>query len=89
MFGVDMPPQPPAGEEFLARGRNVEEISEIMGMPVVYLSPEGMLRAFARAGVFAENTCTYCIGGKHPFAGATPGHSQLDLLGEVGSGVPA
>ena len=89
MFGVDMPPEPPAGDEFLARGRNVEEISEIMGMPVVYLSPEGMLRAFARAGVFAENTCTYCIGGRHPFAGATPGNSQLDLLGEVGSGVPA
>jgi amidophosphoribosyltransferase len=65
-FGVDMPPDPPEGEEFVARGRTSEEISERMGMPVVYLSSDRMLEAFRRAGVDDSHLCTYCIGGRHP-----------------------
>ena len=33
-FGVDMPPDPKPGEEFIARNRTIEEISEAMEMPV-------------------------------------------------------
>jgi amidophosphoribosyltransferase len=67
MFGVDMPPNPPKGEEFIARERSIEEISNALGMPVAYLSVEGMLKTFAEAGIKPEHLCTYCIGGKHPF----------------------
>ena len=86
MFGVDMPPHPPAGEEFVARGRTVEEIGQRMGLDVVYISPEGMHRAFARAGMPEDQLCTYCIGGQHPFSGidvknqADEPEDQLDLL---------
>ena len=87
MFGVDMPPKPPEGEEFIARGRSIEEIGEAMNMPVVYLSIEGMLRAFERAGVGGDQLCTYCIGGQHPFVDFIPVEqlkgttAQLKLLG--------
>ena len=66
-FGVDMPPMPKPGDEFIARGRTVDEVGEAMGMPVVYLSREGMLRAFERAGLSELDLCTYCIGGGMPF----------------------
>lgn len=68
-FGVDMPPNPPPGEEFVARGRTIEQIGEAMGMPVAYLSLDGMLRAFERAGMPRDKLCHYCVGGPHPFAG--------------------
>ena len=86
MFGVDMPPQPPPGDEFIARGRTQEEISLEMKMPVVYLSLAGMLKAFKKAGIPENQLCTYCIGGGHPFASFSPiAHTmratvQLDLL---------
>ncbi len=84
MFGVDMPPAPPKGEEFIARGRESREISEKMGLPVVYISTRGMMRAFERLGLDSGRLCTYCIGGGHPFAGCeatdSAGESQLDLL---------
>jgi len=86
MFGVDMPPHPPEGEEFVARGRTVEEIGEHMRMEVVYISPEGMQRAYNRAGLTETQLCTYCIGGRHPFSGlesqfgARVASDQLDLL---------
>lgn len=63
MFGVDMPPD----DNFIARGRSLKEISATIGMPVQYISPEGMLRGFEKLGIPRENLCTYCIGGKHPF----------------------
>jgi len=63
MFGVDMPPN----DSFIARGRTLEEISSEMGMPVNYISLEGMLRAYEESGMPREDLCTYCIGGKHPF----------------------
>tara|TARA_B100000686_G_scaffold299487_1_gene333293 strand:+ start:404 stop:1870 length:1467 start_codon:yes stop_codon:yes gene_type:complete len=68
MFGVDMPPDPPQGEEFVARGRTIDQISDKMGMPVVYLSPQSMIAAFRQAGVPESDLCTFCIGGRHPFA---------------------
>jgi amidophosphoribosyltransferase len=67
MFGVDMPPEPPDGEGYVARGRDPGQISEAMGLPVVYISLAGMDRGFERLGMDAGNLCTYCIGGKHPF----------------------
>ena len=84
-FGVDMPPDPPPGDEFIARGRNQEEISRAMGMPVVYISPQGMFKAFERAGIPEANLCTYCIGGKYPFTDFSTDlpvgvSAQLDLL---------
>jgi amidophosphoribosyltransferase len=63
MFGVDMPPD----DNFIARGRTREEISNTMGMPIIYISLKGMLRVYEKLGIAEENLCTYCIGGKHPF----------------------
>ncbi|MFH1979159.1 MAG: hypothetical protein ABII97_02150 [Patescibacteria group bacterium] len=64
LFGVDMPPD---DDSFIARGRTAEEISEIMEMPVHYLSMEGMLSGFEKLGIPRQNLCTFCIGGPHPF----------------------
>jgi amidophosphoribosyltransferase len=63
MFGVDMPPN----DNFVARGRTREEISDIMKIPVFYISREEMLRAFEKVGISREDLCIYCIVGKHPF----------------------
>lgn len=63
MWGVDMPPN----DNFIARGRTQEEISSKMGMQTVYISREGMLKAYEKVGMPREHLCTYCIGGKHPF----------------------
>ncbi len=71
MFGVDMPPEPILSDEYFARGRTSEQISEKAGMPVSYLSLEGMLVAFERSGMSRENLCTYCLGGEHPFTRLT------------------
>ena len=62
-FGVDMPPT----DTFIARGRTREEISAILKMEVHYISAEGMLRSFEKAGIARSSLCTYCIGGNHPF----------------------
>ena len=50
-------------------GPTVREIGEKMDMPVVYISAEGMQRAFSQAGLPPSSLCTYCIGGNHPFQG--------------------
>ncbi len=89
-FGVDMPPDPPPGDEFIARGRTQDEISRTMEMPVVYISLRSMFKAFERAGIPEANLCTYCIGGKYPFADYATGlpvgaSAQLDLLQVEGS----
>lgn len=69
MFGVDMP----TDDEFIVRtkdktaNRSDSEISNELGMQIYFLSPEGMFRAFARAGMKREDLCSFCIGGKHPF----------------------
>jgi amidophosphoribosyltransferase len=63
LFGVDMPPE----DNFIARGKTQEEISDEMGMPIVYISSKGMLKVFEKLGMSERHLCTYCIGGKHPF----------------------
>jgi amidophosphoribosyltransferase len=83
MFGVDMPPEPPPGDEFIARGRTQEEIAAEMEMPVVYLSRPGMLRAFKKVGVADRDLCTFCIGGRHPFAGSGDASAQLAALAQL------
>lgn len=66
-FGVDMP----SNDNFIARrnGKNLtsEEISQIVGIPIGYLSLEGMLQVFDNVGIRADQICTHCIGGEHPF----------------------
>jgi amidophosphoribosyltransferase len=64
LFGVDMPPD----DKFIARNRSVDEISMAMNIEVHYISTEGMLKAFERAGLPGQRLCTYCIGGSHPFS---------------------
>ncbi len=63
LFGVDMPPD----DDFIARGRTLKEISDEMGMQIVYISSQGMLDVYEKLGIPEGNLCTYCIGGKHPF----------------------
>ena len=63
LFGVDMPPD----DDFMARGKNIEEISRENGMGMIYISIEGMLNVFENLGMPRKNLCTYCIGGEHPF----------------------
>ena len=65
-FGVDMPP----GDQFFARDRSVEQMSEEAGTSIVFLTAEGMLKVFQRLGISPDNLCTYCIGGPYPFAKA-------------------
>ena len=88
MFGVDMPPDPPQGSEFIARGKSIEQIGEAMEIPVVYLSRQDMLRAFEAAGLPERDLCTYCIGGSEPYETVGSlvqigGKPQLDLLESV------
>jgi amidophosphoribosyltransferase len=63
LFGVDMPPD----DDFIARGRTLEEISNDMGMQIVYISSQGMLDVYKKLGIPEGNLCTYCIGGQPPF----------------------
>ena len=90
-FGVDMPPDPPPGDKFIARNRTVTEVGQAMKMPVVYLSMEGMLKAFERAGLPERDLCTFCIGGRMPYEGAESliqigEKPQMDLLAGLKAG---
>ncbi|HLC31892.1 MAG TPA: hypothetical protein VJK51_04445 [Candidatus Nanoarchaeia archaeon] len=62
-FGVDMP----LTDNFIARGKTLEQISAEVGMQVHFLSTEKMLEAYQSLGMNPKNLCTFCIGGKHPF----------------------
>ena len=62
-YGVDMPPN----DNFVARNRSLEEISEKIGIPVRYISFEGLLKAYRRVGLNKNKLCTFCIGGEKPF----------------------
>lgn len=62
-FGIDMP----VHDNFIARSRTREEISDILGVPIVYLSRKGMLEVFSSFNLPEKKLCTYCIGGEHPF----------------------
>ena len=66
LFGVDMPP----GDQFFARDRSVDEMSEAAGTRIVFLTAEGMLKVYQRLGMSPDNLCTYCIGGPYPYAKA-------------------
>ncbi len=64
-FGVDMP----TGDNFLARNRTLDEMASMIGSPINFLSVDGMLEVFERAGIKPKKLCHYCIGGPHPFEG--------------------
>jgi len=66
-FGVDMPPEPAEGDEFIARDRSLEEISKEIRMPVMYLSYDGMLSVYEKLGMPRNKLCTFCFGGERPF----------------------
>lgn len=61
--GVDMPPD----DNFIARGRTLDEIREKVGIDVRYISLEGMLEEYERLGISRDDLCTFCIGGPDPF----------------------
>ena len=69
-LGVDMPIEPAKGDKYIARGsgrnRTDEEIGKRLGFETHFLSLDGMLRAFERAGISRESLCTFCVGGKDP-----------------------
>lgn len=79
IFGVDMPPNdnfivrhaPKIGDSDYSpgfmRNRTQEELNKALGVELLFISPDNMLRAFENVGYKRENLCTYCIGGKHPF----------------------
>ncbi len=69
MFGVDIPPKEDENHSFVARNRTIEQISAEIGMPIGYISINGMLDVFERLGVSRKNLCTFCIGGENPFDG--------------------
>ncbi|MFP4189439.1 MAG: hypothetical protein ACLFSL_00205 [Candidatus Woesearchaeota archaeon] len=62
MFGIDMPPD----DEFVARHRTLDEISEKMGMEVHYLPYEAMMDVYETRGIPRRDICKFCIGGPHP-----------------------
>ena len=61
--GVDMT----RDDNYIARGRTLEQISQEAGIDVRYLSVPGMHRAFADCGISPEKLCTFCIGGPDPW----------------------
>ena len=63
LFGIDMPPT----DDFFARDRSPDQMSEVIGAKVVYLTKEGMLKVFERLGIPSDHLCTYCIGGPYPY----------------------
>jgi len=68
VYGVDMPIEPPAGDEYLARDRDQEEISRLMSqagvkVEVIYLTLDNMLSAFASIGLKKQSLCHFCVGG--------------------------
>ncbi|MDO8460273.1 MAG: hypothetical protein Q7S74_04145, partial [Nanoarchaeota archaeon] len=64
MFGVDMPPN----DNFIARGKTLEQISQEVGMEVYYLSKKGMFEVYGNLAKNPKDLCSFCIGGKHPFS---------------------
>lgn len=63
-YGVDMP----LNDDFIARGRSLEEISKEIGMNVQFISKEGHLKAFQQQLKDPQdNLCLRCIGEEQPF----------------------
>lgn len=75
--GVDMPPD----DNFLIRdetglkNRTPEEVSKDYGgrIQVVYLSSEGMFKAYENVGMPRENLESFCIGGQNSFCNGSCG----------------
>jgi len=71
MYGVDMPPD----DDFIARNRTEEDISEYLiettktkiKFNMHYLSIDGMFRAYERLGFKRDQFCYFCIGGPKTF----------------------
>lgn len=63
LYGVDMPPT----DNFIARGKTDQQISDALGMETYFLSVNGLLEAFERMGINRESLCYHCIGGSKPF----------------------
>lgn len=68
IYGVDMPLEPPSGDEYIARDRGLNEISQIMSrrgieVQVIYLTLANMLRAYESIGIKPEKLCYFCVGG--------------------------
>jgi glutamine phosphoribosylpyrophosphate amidotransferase len=69
--GVDMPPN----DDFVVRvkddsglrNRTNQEISDFIGMPIMFLSRKGEMEVFKRLGLLEDDLCTRCTGGDHPF----------------------
>jgi len=76
--GVDMPPH---SEDFIARGRNDEEIAVEMirlaqensgmsidiNLQVRYISEDGFFSAFEKTGMPRDRLCYFCLSGPRPF----------------------
>ncbi|MEI6849825.1 MAG: hypothetical protein WCK29_02190 [archaeon] len=65
--GIDMPAIEDKNHSFIARGRTDEQINNIIGARVGYLSIRGFEEVYRKRGLPPENLCTFCIGGKYPF----------------------
>jgi len=66
-FGVDMSPD----DNFVARGKEEEQIGKELGVTLKYLSLKGLYEVYESLGFKKQELCTYCIGGEHPFNGLT------------------
>ena len=62
-----MPPIETDNHKFIARGKNLREISKEFVAKVHYISEKSMFKAFEMNGLKKEEMCYFCIGGKHPF----------------------
>jgi glutamine phosphoribosylpyrophosphate amidotransferase len=74
-MGIDMPRDPAKGDDYIARGRLLEEISKKLQTNILYLSKNGMFKAFNRQGLTRDNLCYFCIGGPHPLTKVPVGKS--------------
>lgn len=89
MFGVDMPPNDnflirqkiidANGNTIGERNKSIKEISEELGLEIMYLSKEAMFEAFNQGGIPKEDLCAYCIGGQHPFEDLDDNSTQTKL----------
>lgn len=69
LYGVDMPPEDNfvVRDDINNRNRTEEEINNEIQAEVKFISKEGMLTAFEKAGLSRDKLCHFCIGGDKPF----------------------
>lgn len=61
--GVDMPPD----DNFVARGRTLEEITALLEIPVGYMSIDSMFSSFEDFGIKRDELCAACNGLPEPY----------------------